>query len=255
MSSIFVSYRRTDAPGHAGRIYDRLVERFGAENVFRDLDSIEPGADFPKMIEDTVARCAALLAVLGPNWLTADKEGVQRLSSPHDWVRLEIASALQRDIRVVPILVQGASMPDVADLPGDLKPLARRNAVELTETAWGLQLSRLIESLGETARASWSATLVERTWLRDVFRISLSHDVHLLEYRCGSIADTIFLNGTTLKKVTHGADVSLLRFELTDGAESVDVDCRIKQPGVRAFPAVWTIRVADRTLFDGKAKR
>jgi hypothetical protein len=254
MSSVFVSYRRTDAPGHAGRIYDRLVERLGVENVFRDLESIEPGADFPKLIESTVARCAVLLAILGPNWLTAEADGVQRLSSPDDWVRLEIATALRRDIRVVPILVQGASMPAVADLPDDLKPLVRRNAVELTEKAWGLQLSQLIESLGETASASWSATLVERTWMRDVFKIALSHDIHLLEYRCGSTTDKFIVDGRTLTKAEKGTDVARLRFQLTDGPSTVDVECGIRTRSLRFFPYHWTIRAADITLFDGKAK-
>src|SRR3954469_18106471 len=107
MPSIFVSYRRTDAPGHAGRLYDRLVERFGAASVFKDLDSMEPGADFVEVIEETVQRCDALIAVIGRDWLAGSHGGGPRLDDPQDWVRLEIANALRRKVRVVPVLVEG----------------------------------------------------------------------------------------------------------------------------------------------------
>src|SRR4051812_26727912 len=108
MPMIFLSYRRTDAPGHAGRLYDRLVDRFGDDCVFRDLDTLEPGADFVEVIEETVARCDALLAVIGRDWLTPTAPGKRRIDDPLDWVRLEITHALDRRIRVVPVLVHGA---------------------------------------------------------------------------------------------------------------------------------------------------
>jgi hypothetical protein len=160
MTSIFVSYRRTDAPGHAGRLFDRLVDRFGQASVFKDLDSMEPGADFVEVIEETVAQCDALIAVIGRDWLTAEHGGSRRLDDPDDWVRLEIANALRRKIRVVPVLVAGASMPSPADLPEDLQALARRHAVELSETAWLAQVNQLIDALERSfARA---ATDVDR---------------------------------------------------------------------------------------------
>src|SRR3954467_11288103 len=105
MGWIFVSLPRTDASAHAGRLYDRLVDRFGAANVFKDLESTGPGADFADVIADAIARCDTLLAVIGRDWLGA------RLEDPQDWVRVEIASALEREIRVVPVLVAGASLP------------------------------------------------------------------------------------------------------------------------------------------------
>ena len=114
MASIFVSYRRTDAAGHAGRLYDQLANRFGAANIFKDLDSMEPGADFAEVIEDTVARCDALIAVIGSDWLSS------RLEDPDGWVRLEIANALDRKVRVVPVLVEGAKMPAPSELPDDI---------------------------------------------------------------------------------------------------------------------------------------
>jgi TIR domain len=147
MPSIFLSYRRTDAPGHAGRLYDRLVDRFGEAGVFKDLDSMEPGADFGEVIEETVARCDALIAVIGRDWLAADEAGLRRLDSPEDWVRLEIGNALKRKVRVIPVLVEGARMPSAADLPEDLQALARRHAVELSESAWNPQVRQLIDVL------------------------------------------------------------------------------------------------------------
>jgi hypothetical protein len=109
MSIIFVSCRRVDAPAHAGRIYDRLVERFGKDAVYMDLDSTAPGADFAEVIDATIARCDALLAVIGRDWLAAARPGRQgrRLEDPEDWVRREIATALERGIRVVPFTSRG----------------------------------------------------------------------------------------------------------------------------------------------------
>src|SRR5690242_17736046 len=147
MPSIFLSYRRTDAPGHAGRLYDRLVDRFGEAGVFKDLDSLEPGADFGRVIEDTVARCDALIAVIGRDWLAPDADGRRRLDTPEDWVRLEIANALRREIRVIPVLVEGARMPTATELPEDRQALTRRHAVELSETAWNPQVRQLIDAL------------------------------------------------------------------------------------------------------------
>ena len=152
MSSIFVSYRRTDAPAHAGRIYDRLVARFGKDNVYKDLDSTAPGADFAEIIDETIAGCDAVVVVIGRDWLSATgrwRRGRQ-LDDPQDWVRREIAAALERNIRVVPILVGGARMPSPDELPEDVEMLARRHAVQLSETAWTPQLDQLIDSLAAT---------------------------------------------------------------------------------------------------------
>src|SRR5829696_5974109 len=148
MSSIFVSYRRTDAPAHAGRIYDRLVDRFGKDNVYKDLDSTAPGADFAEVIKETIATCDAVLAVIGRDWVSATRRWRRRrLNDSKDWVEREIAVALERNIGVVPVLVDGARMPSPDELPKDVKVLAQRHAVELSETAWTPQLTQLIDSL------------------------------------------------------------------------------------------------------------
>src|SRR5437773_2664408 len=100
MLSIFISYRHEDSIAYAGRLYDRLIAHFGAEQVFMDIDTIEPGADFVEVIERTVGSCDVLLVIIGKRWLSATDEGGQpRLDSPEDFVRLEIATALERKIR------------------------------------------------------------------------------------------------------------------------------------------------------------
>ncbi len=151
MLSIFLSYRRTDAPGHAGRLYDRLVERFGQDHVFRDLDTLEPGADFVETIQETVSRCDVLIAVIGKDWLEPDRSA-RRIDHANDWVRLEIANALERHIRVIPVLVHGATMPAPDDLPDNLRPLARRHGVVLSEAAWSAQVTELLDALARPLR-------------------------------------------------------------------------------------------------------
>ncbi|MGB7247685.1 MAG: SUMF1/EgtB/PvdO family nonheme iron enzyme [Phormidesmis sp.] len=132
MSRIFISYRRTDSAAEAGRIYDYLENKFGYESIFKDVDTIDAGDDFRERLNEAVGQCQILLAVIGRSWLhTKDEAGRRRLDNPADWVRLEIETALQRKIRVIPILLEGVAMPTVSDLPEALQPLAYRNAVRV----------------------------------------------------------------------------------------------------------------------------
>lgn len=148
MRAIFISYRRDDAEGQAGRLFDDLVRQFGQNAVFMDVTGIEPGRDFRRVIDDHVASCGVLLAVIGKTWLDAkDQSGARRLDDPSDFVRLETASALKRDIPVVPVLVQGAKMPGAEQLPDVLKDLAYRNAVELTHARWDSDVDVLAKQL------------------------------------------------------------------------------------------------------------
>jgi hypothetical protein len=113
-----------------------------------DVAAIEPGKDFRKAIDESVASCSVLLAMIGQNWLeTKDATGQRRLEDSHDFVRLELASALRRDIPVIPVLVRGAKMPTVDQLPDDLKDLAYRNAVELTHARWKSDVQVLVRAL------------------------------------------------------------------------------------------------------------
>jgi hypothetical protein len=148
LRSIFISYRRNDSEGEAGRLFDDLVTHFGPHSVFMDVAAIEPGQDFRKAIDKSVATCSVLLALMGQEWLgTKDATGRRRLEDPKDFVRLELALALQRDIPAVPVLVRGARMPQAEHLPDDLKELAFRNAVELTHTRWKSDVALLIHAL------------------------------------------------------------------------------------------------------------
>ena len=148
MRAIFISYRRDDAEGHAGRLFEDLAEHFGKASVFMDVTGIEPGRDFRHVIEQQVASCGVLLAVIGKSWLTAtDAEGRRRLDDPYDFVRLETVAALKRDIPVVPVLVHGAQMPRAEQLPDVLANLAFRNSVELTHARWSSDVQLLINAL------------------------------------------------------------------------------------------------------------
>ncbi len=148
MRAIFISYRRNDTEGEAGRLFDDLVSEFGENSVFMDVAAIEAGRDFRKVIDESVSTCGILLAIVGKNWLDAkDENGKRRLDDPMDFVRLETASALRRDIPVIPVLVRGAKMPRPEELPEDLRDLAYRNCVELTHARWGSDLQLLVDAL------------------------------------------------------------------------------------------------------------
>jgi hypothetical protein len=153
---IFISYRREDASYPAGRLYDNLQSRFPQNEIFIDVDSIKPGIDFVKTIEERVGACDVLVAVIGKRWLSAaDEEGRRRLDNPDDFVRVEVGTALKRGVRVIPVLVEGASMPPVSQLPEDLKPLARRNALSVSHDRFRADSERLIDSVEEVLEAAW----------------------------------------------------------------------------------------------------
>lgn len=146
--AIFISYRRDDSEGEAGRLFDDLVRSFGENSVFMDVSGINPGVDFRKAIDDNVASCGVLLAMIGPQWASIrSTAGERRLDDPNDFVRLEIASALARNIAVIPVLVHDAKMPRPEDLPEDLKNLAFRNNVEITHTRWNSDVQLLTDAL------------------------------------------------------------------------------------------------------------
>ena len=142
-----------DTGGHAGRLYDALAEHFGPENVFMDIDAIDLGADFAGVINRAVSSCDVVIALIGRQWLTvADAEGRPRIEDPDDFVRLELESALARDVYVVPTCVQGVEVPTADKLPSRLAPLAGRQGTELRDVAWRDDLKRLIRRLELLAR-------------------------------------------------------------------------------------------------------
>lgn len=142
---VFISYRREDSAGYAGRLHDSLSSHLPAADVFMDVGGIELGVDFTTAIANAVAICDVLLALIGPRWMTADTTaGNRRLDEPDDYVVAEIAAALERDLRVIPVLLEGAPMPEAADLPERIRGLARRNAVTLDTVSWPTDLEGII---------------------------------------------------------------------------------------------------------------
>jgi hypothetical protein len=157
VANVFISYRRSDSAPYAGRLYDRLTAHFSDPQVFMDLE-IRPGDDFVERVEQGVSQCDVLLVLIGPSWLGAlDDDGKRRLDDPADFARIEIATALARDIRVIPVLVGGGVMPTMRDLPEDLVPLGRRQAVELTDLRFRTDADALITVIDEELDARASA--------------------------------------------------------------------------------------------------
>jgi hypothetical protein len=146
---IFISYRREDSLDVAGRIYDRLVQEFGKESIFKDIDSIPFGVDFRKHLRDTIDKCDIALIVVGDRWMSVtDAHGQRRLDSQADFVRIELEAALQREIPVIPVLIRNAAMPDEADLPDSLKEFAYRNGTVVRhDPDFHTDMDRLIKSL------------------------------------------------------------------------------------------------------------
>jgi hypothetical protein len=154
-AKVFISYRRGDSAGYAGRVRDRLERELGRDLLFMDVDAIPLGKNFAKVLYEEVAKCGVLLAVIGPNWPDAhDEHGNRRLDDPKDFVRIEIAAALQRNIPVIPILLDGATIPKADQLPEDLKELASRNGMDIRHASFHDDMNRLIRGLkGQADRA------------------------------------------------------------------------------------------------------
>jgi hypothetical protein len=158
MPRVFLNYRHEDSAAIAGRLFDCLCVKLGRERVFRDVDTLAPGADFAKVIADQVASCHALIAVIGKDWLTVrDGDGYRRLDHPGDLVKAEIREALARDKLVIPALVGGTSIPKATELPPDIAALAGRQAIEISDSRFDYDTDRLI-------RAVQAHTNVEKPW-------------------------------------------------------------------------------------------
>ncbi|MDO8967011.1 toll/interleukin-1 receptor domain-containing protein [Algoriphagus sp.] len=145
---IFISYRREDTSGESGRLKDKLEQVFGQENIFYDVETLEAGLNFDQSIAKALNDSKVLLAMIGPHWLkVSDSTGTKRIQKPDDWVRKEIAEALKRELRVIPVLVNGAEIPDSDELPDDLKELSLKHAQELTSSRWNYDVGKLTEVL------------------------------------------------------------------------------------------------------------
>lgn len=146
-NGIFISYRRKDTEGEASRLAEDLREGLDVQ-IFRDVENIAPGEDFVVALEHALGDCAVMLVMIGPTWLdTRAADGSRRLDDPADWTRLEIATSLKRDVRVIPVTCRGAELPGAAALPDDIAALARRQAYEIDNNRWRYDVEKLIERL------------------------------------------------------------------------------------------------------------
>ena len=146
--SVFISYRREDTKAWAGRIYDRLVDSFGAQRVFLDVGTLRPGQPFQTVILETLSQCHACLVLIGPNWLNAKKEdGTRRLDDPEDLVRIEIETAFQTGVEIIPVLVDGAQLPTLPNLPPSIRNLNRLHVAWANHEQFDACINRLIYDL------------------------------------------------------------------------------------------------------------
>ena len=155
---IFISYRRQEASYAAGWLYDRLSERFGREQIFKDVDSIELGSNFVDEITQAVTACEVILVLIGPKWASMRGSGkTRRLDDPNDFVRLEVSAALSRGVRLIPVLVEGASMPAADDLPADLAKLVQYQALQLDPARFRADTDQLLAVLERSLQPSVTA--------------------------------------------------------------------------------------------------
>lgn len=146
--SLFLSYRRDDAAGYAGRLEEALERRAGRGIVFRDVQDMQPGEDFVQAIRRRLADAHTVLVLIGPRWAGPRPDGGRRLDDADDFVRLEVQAALESGARVLPVLLPGATMPAEAELPKPLRALARRHALTLSDTHWAADVERLAGACG-----------------------------------------------------------------------------------------------------------
>jgi hypothetical protein len=195
---IFISYRREDAAADAGRLADHLIQRFGRDRVFLDVDTIDPGSDFVQVLHASLQQTAAVLVVIGPRWtLVTGADGARRIDDSNDFVRLEVETALARSIPVVPVLVQGAGMPPADDLPAPLAPLATRQAVAIDHGEFHDDADRLCDRLapmiGFDAPNGW---IIGKRWPAFAVAVALAIGV----------AGYVFTRGTEQGQATHTAE-------------------------------------------------
>jgi hypothetical protein len=232
---IFLCYRRELTAGHAGRIYDRLAEAFGEEAVFMDVDSIGLGLDFARVLDEAVSSCAVMLVLIGPRWAEIGDEQGRRLDDPADYVRQEIEAGLRRDVRVVPVLVSHAALPQPEALPEAVRPLVRRQAFRLPDETFRSQAQVLVERLrplvapgaSQTpagAEPSWTVQRVRKSFRLRILRVQLTHAQHTITYKVHLVSnptllvdDVVIAEKISPARMEDGGPVDEVQFQLADG--------------------------------------
>jgi TIR domain len=239
--AIFISYRREDTSGYADRVFKALNKRgLFEDKVFIDVDNLAPGDDFVRAIGDKLDACDVLIALIGSHWLTP------RLDDPLDYVRQEIKTALDRGIKVIPVLVDKASMPKAEQLPDDLKRLARRNAVELDRRHWDADLQSLVRALRKVIRPETAAARLSRAagrawgWIKGPLRRRL---VQGLKAALFVVPTLILPNTFILWALTQGVASYYRRFgrveyTITDPATHIQL-ALIQSTAVFIYSGIW----------------
>ena len=206
---IFISYRRDDAAGYARAVYDELARCFGAGRVFIDVDDINAGQPFSEVIQRSVGESAVLLALIGKRWHGPRDGAAPRISEAGDLVRQEVAAALAKGIRVIPVLLDGAAMPEPAQLPPELSPLAGRNALELDNSRFAADMAHLVRevrsALGEAAAPSETARTFTRWWWLAGLVLALAVMAGLWQWRSAAppVASRPLVNGEWQAEVNY----------------------------------------------------
>lgn len=222
-NAIFISYRRSDSNDVSGRIYDRLSAHFGATSVFKDVHSIPYGVDFATYIRQELSQCKVLLAVIGPTWLTVERQGQRRLDDPADWVRIEVQSALEnKGITVIPLLVSGADRLIKAQLPEELRPLASLNSTQARPDPDFHQdmtrLARRLEEIVSTSQGKVSLTDVSKPLnLAQTLELEdLKQQLTLISQQHQACAEEARLTGDPDRKILLVEKVKRLLQQLSD---------------------------------------
>jgi hypothetical protein len=233
MSRLFISYRRDDTAGHAGRLFDHLSRAFGPDDVFMDVDDIQRGDTFAQTLNERLLQADVLLAVIGKQWLTlTDASGERRLENVDDWVRAEVRSALVAGRLVIPVLVGGAALPNEAGLPEDIRALAARQLAEVRDGSWNDDVGRLCTDIKRRrARGSWSERLREH-------RMSAAVTLLLATAAGGYSAYTYFQGSRTVVPLVSGLALDRAARGLTDAGLQVGV---VSKRPTNDSPAGWVL--------------
>ena len=202
MKAIFISYRRQDSAATAGRLHDHLTRAFGADRVFQDVSTIEAGSDFVTEIEGAIAKCDTMLVLIGKAWADPGAAGA-RLYEADDFVRAEVAGGIAAGLKVIPVLVDGAAMPEPGDLPDELHPLTRMQAVELRNAHFNADAQGLISTIrGDRPRTELST----RT---RILAVAVGFALGLLAYVLFGIAHKMLLGQALDMTLGRGMTIAL----------------------------------------------
>jgi hypothetical protein len=254
MTKVFISYRRDDSGGYSRAIYQHLVQQFGTNAVFMDLETLKPGRDFADEIKHTLAESRLMLVLIGKDWMGPKADGTYRINDPKDFVRLEVALGLQQDILVIPILLANASMPNEAELPDDIKALLLHNAVQVTHPRFTADMEGVLSVTAEALGVASGWGRFQRRlfsyvrWLRTppglYWALTASYGVFAIWSFSGVMPEAAWIAFSGLeevKKVTFGDSLWL---RLTDWTPSFDN--LLRDPPVIVFLILILVPVLHR---------